>query len=145
MGDRCTGHCCRKFYLPLLPEQLARAAILRVARPHYKPEEIRKVAAMAVYLGEHDKHGLHVYTCRHLNVISGDCTVYEDRPDVCRDFPYGDVCMHAASGCTWDAACEGTAGTRFRLPEPVDTEPVPPAGELIPAEHLTAKAREEAT
>jgi Fe-S-cluster containining protein len=131
-GDRCTGHCCRQFFLPFTPRELVKLQLTRVVRLRFKPEEIRKVAAMAVYLGDSDR-GSHMYTCRHLNVITGDCTDYENRPDVCREFPYQEVCMHAANGCTWDAALCGTAGTS-REPRPAD--PVP---DLIPAEHLTEK------
>lgn len=33
----------------------------------------------------------YVYTCRHLQ-LNGDCGIYEDRPAMCRDYPYGQVC-----------------------------------------------------
>jgi Fe-S-cluster containining protein len=132
--DRCTGHCCRQFFLPFTPAQLVKHALTRFVRPRFKPEEIAKVAAMAVYLGDRSD-GAHMYTCRHLNVITGDCMDYENRPDVCRDYPYEDVCMHAAKGCTWDAARAGTAGTRFRLPV-LPTDDLPPEAVAARAEAL---------
>lgn len=33
-----------------------------------------------------------VYTCRHWDEETGLCGVYEDRPRMCRDFPYGRRC-----------------------------------------------------
>lgn len=34
----------------------------------------------------------HWYTCVYFDEDSGDCTVYEDRPLLCRNYPYGGAC-----------------------------------------------------
>jgi Fe-S-cluster containining protein len=31
----------------------------------------------------------HVYTCRHFDDETRLCTIYERRPEMCRDYPYG--------------------------------------------------------
>ena len=41
------------------------------------------------------------YTCKHLRP-SGDCAIYETRPEMCSKYPYGHKCRYP--GCTWDEA-----------------------------------------
>lgn len=42
--------------------------------------------------------------CRHLNEVSGNCLVYEDRPDICRvDRQYE---LHYQRTMTWDLFVE---------------------------------------
>jgi len=117
---RCSGHCCRSFYLRFSPEQLK--AWADGSQPHtYKPEEIKKVADMVIHLGPADDpntnrpvladrlgnvipnqaDGGHYYTCKHHNTATGNCDNYENRPDMCRDYPYQDRCRYKA--CTWEA------------------------------------------
>lgn len=49
----------------------------------------------------HDAHkpGGYFYTCRHFDE-AGDCSIYESRPNMCREYPYGRAqgCQYA--GCT---------------------------------------------
>lgn len=35
-----------------------------------------------------------LYTCRHWDEDTGLCGVYEDRPRMCRDYPYARACDH---------------------------------------------------
>ena len=51
------------------------------------------IADMVIPL-QTDAEGLHWYTCRHLDTSTGLCTVYAQRPAMCRDFPYGTTCQH---------------------------------------------------
>lgn len=37
-----------------------------------------------------------VYTCKHWDEETRLCTVYDKRPQMCRDYPYGKRCQH---GC----------------------------------------------
>lgn len=93
--NRCTGHCCKAFTLPISPDELkAKAGV-------YRDGHI--IADMAVYLGtgthdlktgefvKQENSGWHVYGCRHLQG-NGDCGIYENRPFMCRDYPYGHPC-----------------------------------------------------
>lgn len=87
--DRCTGHCCFPIQLPLTPEEL-----------HQRKEELAdgvKMAEAFVALGRETKDGRSVYACRHF--INGQCSIHEDKPDVCERYPYERQCI--IPGCTW--------------------------------------------
>jgi Fe-S-cluster containining protein len=43
-------------------------------------------------------HG-NYYSCKHFDRESRNCTIYEIRPGMCRDYPYRSTCNYAA--CTW--------------------------------------------
>jgi Fe-S-cluster containining protein len=109
----CPGHCCVAFYLPT---------------PHDRVEEIAEgmrdgevIAEMVIPLTvseanerlerfgsgreyRKDSEG-HVYTCRHFDDESRLCTIYEQRPEMCRDYPYGH-----------DGGCEYECGYCAPLP-----------------------------
>ncbi len=125
MGDRCEGHCCRAFFLAQTP------AVLRALADDASPidaAELRQIADMIVPIREvwggdpspmddrfhtyesfnaigkrdmgHPPIGA-LYTCRNFDERSGQCTSYETRPGMCRDFPYTHRCPFR--GCTWSA------------------------------------------
>lgn len=126
-SDRCNGHCCRHFFLPFSPAGLKAAAehtreVLdfiadhgelahrpgRLAAPYWPDAPM--VADMAVYLGQQAPGTVRtdpvelqptagIYTCRHLQP-NGDCGVYEHRPRMCREYPYGNTCEWG-DACTW--------------------------------------------
>lgn len=39
------------------------------------------------------------YTCRHWDEDTRLCMAYDERPQMCRDYPYTDSCQH---GCGWE-------------------------------------------
>jgi Fe-S-cluster containining protein len=88
---RCVGHCCRGFSLEhpyaRVQEEYAR---WRAGEPTAIPD-IGVIGAMLVPLGVFRKQEL--FTCRHLGK-SGDCTIYETRPRMCRDFPGPNPCAY---------------------------------------------------
>lgn len=126
--NRCTGHCCRSFHLPFSPKELHEAYERWRAsldgHPIYKNQEpkdkriysdIWLLAPMAEHLGKSKKcpprvnprdsellgeesEG-HWYRCKHFDTKEKKCTIYEIRPRMCRDYPYGKPCNYA--GCTW--------------------------------------------
>ncbi len=67
--------------------------------------EIEKIWPMLIYLGEFESkltnRKLHYFTCTNLKE-NGDCAIYDNRPTMCSDYPYGDKCEQ--SECTWDYA-----------------------------------------
>jgi Fe-S-cluster containining protein len=114
---RCTGHCCRSFWLPYSPAELlenyqawkgGRFVKGRDRNDHPQASEIWLIAPMAIYLGYlpqnpqkpepliNGAHG-HFYRCAHVRE-NGDCGIYEMRPKMCRDYPYGTDCDFP--GCT---------------------------------------------
>lgn len=102
-GDRCTGRCCRGFPLPYSPTALANQATTI--------EDGVQIAAMVIPRGEYpERPGFWRYDCKNL-LPSGDCVVYETRPRMCSDYPYGLPCSWGEE-CEWDVARQGTAGKR---------------------------------
>lgn len=148
MSDRCSGLCCRHFYLPYSPDELAHLADEQRWRDEYQeahpgadlpPElqgtiytEIRLIADLAVYLGDEAPPNNRfsggrvasggIYTCKYLQP-SGDCGIYERRPAMCRDYPYSKT-------CEWGDRCEWTEGRVRGLREWRET----PSGRRL---HLT--------
>lgn len=87
--SRCTGHCCRRF-----PLSAPFAYIHELAG---KPDEheARQLVDMLIPLGTApDRAGKdrEYFTCRHHDVVTGDCGIYADRPRMCRDYPYEHAC-----------------------------------------------------
>jgi Fe-S-cluster containining protein len=81
---RCVGHCCRGFSLEL-PFATVQADYARwkAGEPTSIPD-VGVIGAMLVPLGVF--RGQELFTCRHLGA-GGDCTIYDTRPGMCRDFP----------------------------------------------------------
>lgn len=88
---RCTGHCCRTFFIAsdLTEKLMAGEGDLQDG------EQIRD---MLLPTGKEtpSDDGECWWTCRHFD---GDrCTIYEDRPKMCSGYPYGAACTF--EGCT---------------------------------------------
>lgn len=80
---------------------------------HYRDEhlyvdpEIYLIYPMLIYLGHENfepcrpgvrtKKRAHHYTCKHFDKKTASCTIYENRPLMCRRFPNGDACPYP--GC----------------------------------------------
>lgn len=101
--SECIGNCCVAFYLPVTKEQLDE----RVAGGS---AEMVKIANMVVpitngtvrrrrgkyYAGESGpvsgKDEGHYYKCKNWNSDTRLCMDYENRPKMCRDYPYDREC-----------------------------------------------------
>lgn len=97
---RCTGHCCKSFPLPVTMAVL-RADVEAVAAGDITARHFQdgaQVLDMLIPLGEptgdvqKDR-----YTCRH-HGADGNCGIYETRPRMCSEYPYGQPCR--IEGCT---------------------------------------------
>jgi Fe-S-cluster containining protein len=120
--SRCTGHCCRRLFVHAIAERfdfsLAKfreviAADL-AADPARVPRDYVFVADMLIPTGERvgpGERSLEWYACRHFDEKTGDCTVYDQRPKMCSEYPYrGGTC--GAAGCTRKVV-EAPAGEKF--------------------------------
>lgn len=94
---RCTGHCCRRFPLSHTLEQL-RAYAADTSKAN--ASEAAKILDMLISLDVRED-GREMYTCRHHDTETGDCRIYEDRPRMCRDYPYGKSCEHGECTGPW--------------------------------------------
>lgn len=88
---RCTGHCCRGFSLehPLATVE-AEFAKHRKGETSFIPN-VDTIHNMLIPLGVF--RGQELFTCKHLSE-AGNCTIYETRPQMCRDFPGPDPCKY---------------------------------------------------
>ena len=107
LSPRCTGHCCVDIQIPLSPSDLSRSC------------EAQKRGDTEYISDDGSRKGI-VQDCHILNYIlccpsklpdgvtwqyqcsklleNGDCGIYEARPEMCRDYPYGHTCK--IPGCT---------------------------------------------
>lgn len=116
MGDRCTGACCKKMPLPYSPERMA--WFYRAWRNQIKGavdvNDIHLLWPMVRFTGETRDTEIEgktetrwLYDCAHQSE-NGDCGIYEDRPEMCRNYPYRNKCER--SECQWEAATDGRTG-----------------------------------
>lgn len=130
--DRCTGHCCKAFYMPLSPGEIERAAAYAAAygtpgqhqngweddrggKQWVAYNDIEKIAAMVIPLNggrpmatppmpsmPTPEKPSHYYTCKH-HLPDGNCGNYTDRPAMCREYPsYGMGARCKYRACEWD-------------------------------------------
>jgi Fe-S-cluster containining protein len=125
----CGGACCRAFTLPVDYDTLRRSyewwlrdgnninsnvlekAGVTIPFNYYRPiADIHLIFPMVIPLGKHDKtpQGSPVntpvdwFTCKHFDKGMSLCTIYDHRPQMCRDYPYGSWCTYP--GCQHDRA-----------------------------------------
>ena len=95
--DRCYGGCCRRIWFPYETRAEIEASgdpDARQISEMLEPEENQYVAQDGQPISM--KRGL-FFRCTNLDEETGDCTIYETRPAMCRDFPNGYQCP--ASSC----------------------------------------------
>lgn len=118
--NACTGKCCAVFNYSVGVPTLQRradygddeAAFLVDMLIELSPDEAFERATRhdikprseTVDLREWIDKGP-VYTCRHWDEETKLCGVYEDRPKMCRDFPYAEKCSYDCN-CTFTAPPE---------------------------------------
>jgi hypothetical protein len=107
---RCTGGCCREFYLPATRCELAVRALWYLwMGDAFTGLEIARIATMTRIVrmpevGDLSPGGKPVevpepiYSCVHFD--GRNCTAYDQRPRMCSGFPYGRPCEY--EGCTWE-------------------------------------------
>lgn len=103
---KCNGLCCKGFTLKFTPPEFARELARLPDNEQYK-----KLSSMLIFIGMHKQcptdlesgtahHSpLPWYTCKHLDVSSGLCGDYDNRPSLCRKYPYGMTCEY--TGCSF--------------------------------------------
>jgi Fe-S-cluster containining protein len=89
--SRCTGHCCVLFPIPHSLNELQNG------RDRFQDGHL--LADILVFKGttgeEYNNGGVRYwFTCSKFDKTTGNCTIYEQRPWMCREFPYGRECEH---------------------------------------------------
>lgn len=104
----CTGTCCAAFRLPKTLSVLRRdqatirdgeqiAAMVIPLTPKQARERNEQFGGDGRASGFPWSDRGHHFTCRHWDEETGLCGIYEDRPEMCRNFPYGKGCPMAAT------------------------------------------------
>lgn len=113
MKVSCPGSCCERFHLSSGPDHLREiiaAQEQRQAEGRPVAEDIlrdnRYILDMVIPLDD----GSGLYTCRHWDPETRLCTAYEQRPWMCRAYPYG---RHCEYGCTYNGRNVGVPARRF--------------------------------
>lgn len=109
----CDGRCCAVFTFPSSPLQLHQArkrywsgekdaeTLRDMLVPLSVPEARGRGERFNLGGGSVDEiaeAGLNFYTCAHWDEETRRCTNYENRPVMCRDYPYAQNCVH----CGWE-------------------------------------------
>lgn len=95
---RCTGHCCKSFWLPLDPAQLRfQAKLATIGKSKWDQKDVVKINEMVIYQRPHENGGYR-YTCKYFDKSTGNCNNYDNRPKMCSGYPYGNECKY--KGCT---------------------------------------------
>ena len=82
---RCTGHCCRGFALEKSHDEIWDDYRLWKQNPALSTiPDVHLIAPMVIPIKK--LKGEWLYTCKHLGK-NGDCGIYSERPQMCRDFP----------------------------------------------------------
>lgn len=99
--ELCDGACCAAFYMPRKHMEVL-ANFPSVMEGDYIadmviPLSTEEVTERRLRFGITEKHNIsegHGYTCRHWDEETTLCTAYEERPKMCRDYPYDKACEH---------------------------------------------------
>ncbi len=95
--SRCTGHCCD-------PVRLSADVAEKLFLGEHEDPEKWVVQSMLEAEWLHFPTGRMYFKCIYFDEESRNCTIYEERPRMCRDYPYDDVC--GEDGCTMSCSDE---------------------------------------
>ena len=99
-GSRCSGHCCKRFHLK-------ESVLDSITKTYDGPWDGDIIVDMLILLEWYDDdRGGGAFTCRHFDTETNNCQIYDRRPGMCRNYPYGEECSF--EGCTYTATKEKT-------------------------------------
>lgn len=93
--SKCPGYCCSHPRIQVTDFDIARLAKrfgIPVARARERFTFRYKTREVDERVLRHKKDRIYKSVCRFFDVDERRCTVYEARPGVCRDYPYGKTC-----------------------------------------------------
>jgi len=106
----CDGSCCERFYEHHSPEEIW-SLYEEYVLTGVDKGDISIIGPMVTPLEKAEGSRGWWYSCKHWDAETRRCRIYEARPKMCRDYPYGEPCKY----------CDSTCGT-------VKSEPLPPGG-----------------
>lgn len=127
----CPGLCCAAFYWPRTLAWMRKnpnamfdgpqiADMLIPLTPKEARERYERFAGAEAVVpsGFKWKYRGHHFTCKNWDEETRLCRIYEDRPTMCRDYPYGQECQH---GCGLVGGCSTAQRMKLRE-EQVDNQ-----------------------
>jgi Fe-S-cluster containining protein len=92
---KCPGYCCSHSRIAVSDYDIARLArhfgiSPKVAKERFTYRYRTKDADEQIL--RHQKDHIYKSICRFFDTDERRCTVYEARPNVCRRYPYGNIC-----------------------------------------------------
>lgn len=118
-ADRCTGNCCNEFVMTIgdSVEAIRTRLLTNVYDGHFIADMLIPIRPLVAGSKLPNGDVLKaedvgtrcigwVFTCKHFDREKRACTVYESRPNMCREYPYGKPCEHGDQ-CSWS---QGRAG-----------------------------------
>lgn len=105
----CPGHCCAAFHLPRTISEMRKnpnrifdgeqiADMIIPLTPKEARERYERFAGKPTNAFPWKWRGHH-FTCKNWDEETRLCRIYEDRPMMCRDYPYGQECQHGCGYC----------------------------------------------
>lgn len=94
--NRCIGHCCRRFTLKSKDGYILNSWIDAWLKNYYLENDQKKVYEMLIQLEDvyENDEWRGYFTCKNLDILSGDCKIYSTRPNMCRNFPNDGICQY---------------------------------------------------
>jgi Fe-S-cluster containining protein len=89
---KCPAYCCSYPTIPVTMRDLRRLARRFELSVEDAERRFTKTASDGTRIMRHRKDHIFPTTCRFLDGDDRSCTVYEDRPQICRDFPSSHRC-----------------------------------------------------
>jgi Fe-S-cluster containining protein len=91
---KCPGYCCSYEYIIVTKQDVKRLGKRFDLTPEEAEQKFTKRIAGYGRVLKHRKDTVYKSTCRFFHPTKRQCTVYEHRPNVCREYP-------AARRCTY--------------------------------------------
>lgn len=82
----CCGDCCDPVWFPLGPADVRQGAVTALAEPH--AANLTFATRHWLATGETDAEGRHAYTCDAFDARTRLCTAHDERPPICRGYPW---------------------------------------------------------
>jgi Fe-S-cluster containining protein len=82
----CCGDCCDPVWFPLGPADIRQGSVTATSAPHAANLSFATRHWSAT--GARDEDGRHAYRCDAFDVVSRRCTAHDERPPICRGYPW---------------------------------------------------------
>ncbi len=90
--SKCPGYCCSYDYIIVTKRDVKRLGKRFDLSPEAAEKKFTRIVKDYGRILKHRKDTIYKSTCRFFHPTKRQCTVYEHRPNVCREYPDGQRC-----------------------------------------------------